>query len=286
MTPMTDAREILPVSVCIPVRNEEANLPDCLAALTDFDEIVVVDSGSTDRTLEIAKTAGASIVQFQWNGMFPKKRNWALANYRFRHPWILFLDADERMTPEFVAELRSILKNTSHSGFWISYTNWFMGKPLHHGDVFRKLALFQIGKGEYERIPENSWSALDMEVHEHPVIDGSIGILHSRLEHQDYRGLKNYLQRHNEYSSWEANRFLWFESASQKDWEPLTDRQRFKYRFLDRPWFAWFYWFVSVILKRGFCDGLSGLTLGKMKRHYFEEVRLKILESRRTRLRA
>ena len=141
----------LPVTVCIPVRNEERNLPGCLNALgKDFAAIVVVDSGSTDRTQEIAAEAGAVVLDFVWDGKFPKKRNWALRNYAFKTPWVLFLDADEQVTPAFVKELRGALAATPHAGFWISLTNWFMGHPLNYGDVFHKLALFRVGAGEYE----------------------------------------------------------------------------------------------------------------------------------------
>lgn len=272
----------LPVSICIPVKNEALNLPECLAALGDFDEVLVVDSGSDDGTVQIAEKAGARVLSFQWDGRFPKKRNWALRNYGFKHPWVLFLDADERMNPAFVNELRRILPGTSHAGFWISFTNWFMGGPLRHGDVFRKLALFRVGAGEYERFPENAWSHLDMEVHEHPVLEGTVCELQTRLEHHDYRGLKNYLARHNEYSSWEANRFLWLQSAGADAWLTLNRRQRFKYRHLDSWWLGWFYWFVSVWLKRGFLDGRNGFRFGMLKRRYFEEIRLKIEEARRT----
>lgn len=272
----------LPVSVCIPVKNEEVNLPACLSALgAAFDEVVVVDSGSTDSTVEIAEEAGATVLQFRWNGEFPKKRNWALRNHKFRNEWVLFMDADERMNAAFVEELRQVLPGTEHNGFWISFTNWFMGSPLHHGDVFRKLALIKRGAGEYERFPENVWSALDMEVHEHPVLEGGTGWLKTRLEHHDYRGLKNYLARHNEYSSWETNRFLWLEKAGPEAWAALTDRQRFKYRHLDKWWLAWLYWAVSTWLKKGFLDGKAGLHLGALKRRYFKEIRLKIQEAKR-----
>ena len=272
----------LPVSICIPVKNEEVNLPDCLAALGAFDEVVVVDSGSTDDTVDLAHKAGATVLQFEWNGQFPKKRNWALRNHRFKHPWVLFLDADERVNETFVEELKRTLTTTSHVGFWLSFTNWFMGAPLRHGDVFHKLALIKTGAGEYERFPEDAWSQLDMEVHEHPVLCGTTGVLKTRLVHHDYRGLKNYLARHNEYSSWEANRFLWLQSAGPEAWATLTDRQRFKYRWMDRWWLAWLYWAVAVILKRGFLDGLNGLRFGMLKRRYFGEIRLKIQEAQRT----
>lgn len=279
---MIDSPLPLPVSVCIPVKNEEANLAACLRLLGDFEEVVVVDSASEDRTVGIAHAAGATVLQFKWNGEFPKKRNWALRNHVFAHPWVLFLDADERMNPDFVAELRRALTGTPHSGFWISFTNWFMGRPLHHGDVFRKLALLRVGSGEYERFPEVSWSSLDMEVHEHPVLNGTTGKLSARLEHHDFRGLKNYLARHNEYSSWEANRFLWLQSAGSEAWASLNQRQQFKYRHLHRSWFGVFYWLTAFVLKMGFRDGVAGLRLAGLKRRYFHEVRLKIIEAQRT----
>lgn len=279
---MSEALTAPPVSVCIPVKNEEANLAACLSLLKAFDDVVVVDSASSDRTVEVAREAGAKVLQFQWNGAFPKKRNWVLRNHSFTHPWVLFLDADERMNPAFVAELINVLASTSHVGFWISFTNWFMGKPLHHGDVFRKLALLRAGSGEYERFPESAWTTLDMEIHEHPVLKGSTGVLKTRLEHHDFRGLKNYLARHNEYSSWEACRFQWLQTASAADWTALNERQRFKYQNIHRWWFATFYWFAVLVLKQGFRDGRAGFRLAGMKRRYFQEVRLKILEARQT----
>jgi glycosyltransferase involved in cell wall biosynthesis len=274
---------VLPISVCIPVKNEEKNLPNCLRSLGDaFDDVVVVDSGSTDATVRIAKQAGAKVLDFRWDGGFPKKRNWTLQNHEFSHPWILFLDADECLTAEVIAELQSKVPGSTHVGYWLSFTNWFMGQPLRHGDVFRKLALFRKDAGQFERFPENWWSHLDMEVHEHPVLNGTTGVIESRLEHRDYRGLAQYISRHNEYSTWEANRWRWLSSADAAAWTQLTSRQRFKYQNLDRWWFASLYWFVSYVLKGGFLDGRVGWLFSRMKLRYFEEIRLKIQEGRAT----
>jgi glycosyltransferase involved in cell wall biosynthesis len=269
------------IAVCIPVKNEESNLPACLAALAgQVEEIVVVDSGSTDRTREIAKAAGAQVLDFQWNGKFPKKRNWVLRNHRFASPWVLFLDADERVTPAFLAELRAKLPTTPHDGFWISFDNWFMGMPLRYGDTFRKLALFRLGAGEYERFPEDHWSALDIEIHEHPVLNGTTGQITARLEHHDYRGLKHYIAKHNEYSSWEANRHRWLQAAGPEEWARLNARQRFKYRNLHRWWLGSLYFFLSFVMKRGFLDGVAGWHFARLKMRYFDEVRLKIREDK------
>src|ERR1700675_742645 len=95
----------IPITVVVPVKNEEKNLPACLAKLTSFTEILVVDSSSTDRTREIAEAAGAKVINFVWRGGFPKKRNWILLNYKFSTPWVLFLDADEHLTDAFMHEM-------------------------------------------------------------------------------------------------------------------------------------------------------------------------------------
>src|SRR6266566_3486588 len=93
----------VPLSVLVPVKNEAANLRDCLASVAFADEIVVVDSASTDGTQEIATAAGARVVQFVWNGKFPRKKNWALENIPWRHEWVLIIDADEWITLEFAS---------------------------------------------------------------------------------------------------------------------------------------------------------------------------------------
>ena len=118
-----------------------------------------------------------------------------------------------------------------------------------------------------------------MEVHEHPLIEGTTGVLRSRIDHHDYRGLKRYLDRHNEYSTWEANRFVWLQNAGDDAWSKLNKRQRFKYRHLHRWWLSWFYWAVSLFAMKGFLDGRTGFWLGRLKRQYFQEIRLKIIEA-------
>jgi glycosyltransferase involved in cell wall biosynthesis len=267
--------ELLPVTVIIPVKNEERNLPGCLARLDAFRDIVVVDSGSSDATASIAQGAGAQIIQFHWNGKFPKKRNWVLQTFPFQTPWVLFLDADEIVTPEFKAELRSTLRNTDHVGFWLQYRNHFIGRILKRGVEQRKLALFRIGAGHFERIEDDRWSALDMEVHEHPVLDGSIGEIGAPLEHMDFRGLHHFIARHNEYSSWEAHRYLALR-GDLKAWSRLTRRQKLKYTYLSRWWFAPAYFLAAYIVKRGFLDGWAGFVYAAMKMEYFFQIYCKI----------
>ena len=267
----------LPVTVVVPVKNEEANLPSCLERLTPFQKVIVVDFGSSDRTREIAASYQAELIDFDWNGKFPKKRNWVLMNTSFVTPWVLFLDADEVLTDEFVQEVREKLTNTPHVGFWINYRNHFLGRHLKHGIAQRKLALFKVGAGLYERIEEARWSHLDMEVHEHPILDGSVGEIKSGVDHRDFRGLEHFIDRHNAYSSWEAQRYLQIREnpASQAHFTP---RQKAKYRMISRWWYPIAYFCITYIARAGFMDGRAGLSYAIFKMFYFFQVREKIRE--------
>ena len=234
-------------------------------------------SASTDDTAQIAGDAGATVLQFQWPGGHPKKRNWVLQTHPFETPWAMFLDADERLNDAFVSELEDALHRKDVVGYWLNYHNYFMGKALRHGDPQRKLALFRVGAGAFERIDDAHWSDLDMEVHEHPVLDGPVGEIAAAIDHEDYRGLHKHLARHNDYSSWEAARH----HAMTRDpnaWATLTPRQRAKYRHLARWWFAPAYFFYAYGVRRGFLDGGPGLAYAWLKWVYFSEVRLKIIE--------
>ena len=273
----------VPVTVIVPVKNEEANIAECLDRLARFDEVIVVDSGSRDRTCDIAVDKGARVIQFEWDGKYPKKRNWVLLNVELRNPWVMFLDADELVSEEFCEELLVAVSRTEYDGFWLNYTNHFLGRPLRHGDAQRKLALFRVGKALYERIEESHWSKLDMEIHEHPIVDGQVGEIRSRIDHDDDRGLAKFIDRHLEYASWEARRTIEIRAASPEMWNRLTERQKKKYAKIDRWWFAPSYFFWTYIGRRGFLDGAAGLSYSFFKLWYFWTIRLLIAESMRKR---
>lgn len=270
--------EKIPVSVVVPVKNEEQNLAHCLARLTRFAEVIVVDSRSEDRTPEIASASGAHVVQFDWNGEYPKKRNWILQSYKFSCRWILFLDADELIDDAFCSELEGAIQDPRYVGYWLNYTNFFLGRPLRHGDPQRKLALFRLGAGLYERIDEQGWSRLDMEVHEHPILEGPVGEIRARIEHNDDRGVSKFIDRHRDYAMWEARRVQALRQGGAEGRRHLTSRQRLKYDNIDKWWFAWSYFFACYIGKRGFLDGGPGFAIAFYKLWYFLTVRLLIRE--------
>lgn len=272
---MTD---ILPVTVVVPTKNEAKNLPQCLARLGAFAQVWVVDSGSTDGTQDIARSHGARVIDFAWSGGYPKKRNWVLLNETFATPWVLFLDGDEQIPPAFVAELGGVIANTDKAGFWLNYTTHFMGRVLKHGLPQRKLALLRVGAGLYERIEDIGWSDLDMEVHEHPQLDGSVGEIAARIDHLDFRGIEHFIARHNSYSTWEVHRRAQLTTDTEGTWARLTKRQKMKYGALARWWFAPAYFLGTYIARGGFLDGIAGLHYALLKFAYFHNIKLKIDE--------
>ena len=273
---------LLDLTIAIPVKNEEVNLPGCLTSIgTDLaKKIVLIDSGSADNTKAIAKQFGIEVIDFVWDGKFPKKRNWYLRNHTPQTKWVLFLDADEYLTVDFKSELRKALSKDDKVGFWLNYTIYFLGKQLRGGYPLKKLALFQVNAGEYEKIDENKWSKLDMEIHEHPILNGAIGNIRSKIDHRDYRGIAHYIQKHNEYAYWEAERFL-KSITDHSELEMLTWKQRLKYRLMKSVWLGPVYFFGSFILLGGFRDGARGVAFAILKMSYFTQIYCKIKESNR-----
>ena len=292
------------LTVVIPVKNEEKNLPACLENVEDFRYVVLVDSGSTDRTLEIFKGIRDQglgirdeweIVDFKWDGKFPKKRNWALRNYKFKTPWVLFLDADERVTEAWKREAEALLSASEDVSAPVAeggdgtggcgrydvikcyYDNWFMGKMLRHGDCMQKTAMVRVGAAEYEKIDEDHWSSFDMEIHEHlqPRRKDAEGEIRARMEHHDKRSFESHVAKHREYAKWEVNRYRQL-MAHPERWEALSSRQKMKYRNLTKWWLAPAYFVVCYIRKLGFLDGYAGFRFALFKAWYFSLIRRKL----------
>jgi len=255
----------LPVSVIIPVRNEAKNLPRCLQALRGVGEVCVIDSQSTDDTVEIARSHGAQVVQFHYQGGWPKKRQWAMDTLPVAYDWILLLDADEVLTSELADEIRLAIQNPAVEGYWIQLRIWFLGQVLRHGDVgLWKLSLFRRGKGRYEcRLKDQDASMADMEVHEHVVVEGATARLQSPLIHHNVESLSRYIQKHDEYSNWESRVLL--QRGDDKELPPsLTGTQAQRRRWLKRKLFSLpgspvLLFLYRYVLRLGFLDGVPGL---------------------------
>ena len=261
---MSPASEKAPVSVLVPVRNEERNLPRCLAALTWADEVCVVDSASTDRTAAIAGSFGARVEQFVYSGGYPKKKNWALENVALRNEWVLIVDADEVITPELAAEIADVLREPSCDGYFVNRRFLFMGHWIRHCGYYPSwnMRLFRRALGRYETITAGPASTGDNEVHEHVVLQGRTGYLRHDMLHYAYPDLATWVEKHNRYSDWESYAGdILLRGRPEERW--IGPAQRLK-RSLRRvyarlPLRFVFRFFYAYVIRLGFLDGRPGL---------------------------
>jgi len=255
----------IPVSVLIATRNEVENISKCLEALQGWaEEIVVVDSQSEDGTVEIAQSYGATVLQFHYTGGWPKKRQWTLDTYDFRNQWILLLDADEFLLDPIKREIAQAIKSGDCDGYWLRFQLYFLGRQLRYGgfDLW-KLFLFRKGKGSYEKRLDGQDTRMgDIEVHEHVFVDGKIGRLINPVRHENFNSLFRYIEKHNEYSEWEAK--IYQEGLAGKLlpslWGTQAQRRRWlKGKLFRLPGFSLLTFFYHYILRLGFMDGKAGL---------------------------
>ncbi|MGA3103018.1 MAG: glycosyltransferase family 2 protein [Terriglobales bacterium] len=283
------ASPLLPISVIIPVRNEAHNLPRCLASLKSVGEVYVIDSQSSDDTSAIADAHGAKVVQFRYAGGWPKKRQWAMDSLPLTYDWILLLDADEVVTSELAAEIQRAIEDPHTDGYYIALQIYFLGRRLRHSAAsFWKLSLFRKGLGRFEcRLQDQDASMADMEVHEHIVVKGTTRKLIHPLIHHNVESLSRYIQKHNEYSNWEAR--VWRDGSlniSQGDIQPSlwgTQAQRRRWlrrRFLWLPGSPFAFFLYKYVWSFGFLDGVPGLIYCAMQGIQFFHIKAKIYELR------
>ena len=252
----------VPVSVLILTRNEESNIAGCLQSVRWADELFVVDSLSTDRTVEIAKAMGAQVYLHAFEG-YAQQRNWALENLPFAHDWILMLDADERITAPLAEQIRSVAASpdTHYAGYFLNRRFYFLGRWLKYGGLSPNwiMRLFRRHAARCE----------NREVNEHILLTGPAGRLDGPLDHQDNRGISEWIAKHNRYASLEAEIFLRERSEGSGE-ESITPRLKghqaerrrwLKLRLWDRlplllrPFLNFLY---NYLLRGGFLDGQPG----------------------------
>jgi glycosyltransferase involved in cell wall biosynthesis len=265
------------ISVLILTRNEEQDLPECLASVAWSDDVHVFDSMSTDRTVEIATAHGAHVTQQAFDN-WASHQNWALKNIEFKHPWVFYLDADERVTPR----LRdSLLAATANPGSAVAYRvqrrDFYMGRWLRHAQASPfYMRLFRPEKMRYERL-----------VNPISIADGDVSQISGYLDHFPFsKGVGHWLQRHNSYSTFEAQQIV-VNRATNADfslWAALFEkdfhRRRFHqkelfYRIPARPLVKFF---MLYVLKRGFLDGRAGLNYSILQSIYEYMIVLKTRE--------
>lgn len=272
--------EKLPITVLIQTKNEELSIGSCIDSLNDFDEIIVVDSDSTDKTTQIAKSHGASVVNFTWNGLYPKKKQWQINSLTTKHKWILFMDADESPTPELVIELRTFL-NTAHKQNYVAADiklNYvFTGRQLRYGHTVIKRVLLQRGLANFPVIDDLGAPGMgELEGHYQPVIDGNTAQLKGRILHNDIDPVRTWFDRHNKYSDWEA--YLRSRPAIR---EETASRRSVQGRIFDAVPFKPLVFFVySYGIRKGFLDGRAGFDYAIALSAYYWQIGVKVREIR------
>jgi glycosyltransferase involved in cell wall biosynthesis len=263
----------VPVSVLVPIKNEAANLARCLESVRWADEIFVVDSQSSDGSIELARQHGAEVVQFEFSGSWPKKKNWALENLPFRNEWVFILDADEVLPPEAEQEFaRSIANAGEVAGYWINRRFMFMGKWLRHSYYPNwNLRLFRHASGRYEKLTDADTRSGDNEVHEHVIVQGPSGRLRVEMDHYAFPSVEVFIEKHNRYSNWEArvsaDRQL-SGSAAQISSGHVERRRKLKQlsqRLPFRPLLRFLYIYVW---QKGFLDGREGYYFARLHALY------------------
>jgi len=283
-------KEPLLISVLLAVKNEEKNIRKCLAALKPVKEIIVIDSHSTDETVKIAKEEfGATVIQFDYSGGYPKKRQWALETLDCKEDWILFLDADEVVPDALWSEIESAINSADgNDAYLITKGFHFLGKRFKYGGFSHSaVLLMKKDKGRFEKLDIDPDTTMDMEVHERVIVQGKIGKLIEPLIHEDFKGLTAYIERHNQYSSWEAHvrhQYLRTGDYGQDTINPRffgnsQERRRFLKGIATRVPLEPVLWFLyHYILCLGFLEGRRGFIACQIRSNYIRQVRAKLYE--------
>ncbi len=261
------------VSVIVPVKNEAENLRRCLPALAWADEVFVVDSQSNDETPEVAAEHGATVVQFHFNGSYPKKKNWALDNIPFRNEWVLIVDADEVVVPELAEEVARRTAADEADGFYLNMKYFFLGRRIRHCGYAEawNLRLFKHAMGRYERMPvEPGTRTGDNEAHEHVELAGRVDRLQHELDHHAYPSIAVWVEKHNRYAVWEAAMFERFlrEPIPRSIGRGKRFKRLLKKVYLRLPMRPLVRFAYAYVLRRGFLDGRPGLVFCSLLAFY------------------
>ena len=282
----------LAITVLLAAKNEEINISKCLESLKPVEKIFVLDSHSSDKTAEISLSFGAEVIQFNYSGGYPKKRQWALENLDIQTPWVFLIDADEVVSEILWNEIRECInKNKTADAYMIKKGFHFLGKKMKFGGFsFDAVLLFKTGKGTFEKLVEDDEFGFDMEVHERIIVDGKISRLRTPIIHEDFKNLEAYISRHNTYSTWKAKaRYkLVTEGKYGKNTikSKLFGNSQERHRWLDRlvyrlPFEHWIFFFYHYIFRLGFLEGYRGLIACQIRSSYVAQVRAKVYELRK-----
>jgi glycosyltransferase involved in cell wall biosynthesis len=273
----------IPITVIILTKNEEIAISDCLNSVKNFAQVLVIDSNSTDGTVKLAKKQGSLVVNFSWNGIYPKKKQWALERPEIQNDWVLFLDADERVTRNLESEITELIRSNKvddYAAIEIPVSYSFLGRELRHGHRVKKIALLNRRLCSFPEFDDlhvkNMW---EVEGHYQPSFSGKLYRIDSKLIHDDPDGLYDYFARHNRYSDWESE--LKVRPSMSKN---VRLNRTFQGRIFDRvPFKSIVFFFYSYFLRMGFRDGRAGFHYSVALSFYYWQTALKTQEKKNAR---
>ena len=271
----------IPISVLVTTKNEEDNIARCLGALKGFAQIIVIDSHSDDRTCDISRESGAETILYQWDGLYPKKRQWCLDTLDIHHDWVFWVDADEVVTEACVQEIRGLFQaERSEAGFFVKGQYVWNGSVLRHGLQNNKLALINCKKVEFPVIDDLDIEGMgEIEGHYQPVrkagFEGDvIGQVAAPLLHYAYEDEAGWSARHKRYAHWEAEmtkRDIWPE-------DPVLWREMVKRRLRTSVFRSYVVFLYSYIVKMGALDGLKGYHFALSRKRYCDLIYRKLAD--------
>lgn len=263
------------ISVIILTLNEENNINACIDSLSFSDDIVLLDSFSSDKTIEIAKKSGARVCERKFDN-YASQRNFGLS-LDFKYDWILMIDADERVSPELVNEIESVINEPENPNtlYRLRRKDYFMNKWIKHSSGYPTWFGRLMKKGRVE---------VKREINEEYYTDGEVGFLKEHLIHYPFnKGVEYWFERHNKYSSMEAMRlldesFCWADLKNFFDKDPMIRRKIFKslaYKMPCRPILTFIFLYF---IKLGILDGVAGFHYSVMRSSYEYQIDIKIKE--------
>lgn len=259
-------------TVIILTKNEERHIGRAIRSVEGFRDILVIDSHSTDRTAEIAMAAGATVVNFDWDGKYPKKKEWALN--QVETDWVVYLDADEYLDDELISEIAMAVSNPSAAAFEVPLRYFWAGKELRHGHRVTKRIGMRRSVSYWPRPNDldvkNMW---EVEGHYQPQVrEGAVVRAKNLMGHQDEDGLYDYFARHNRYSDWEAHMLHKGETVSAQS------RSRLGKFALTLPAKHAIFFVYSYVLRLGFIDGKAGFNYALALSFYYWQIAVKLNE--------
>ena len=273
----------IPVTAIVVTKNEEARIARCLEALSSFDEVLVVDSNSSDATCDVAQKMGARVEHFSWDGAYPKKRQWCLDQLELAHDWVFFVDADEIVTRDVVDEIAALFdaEQPKEAGFFIEAQYIWQGRLLRHGLKNKKLVLLDRRRVCFPVIDDLELPGMgEIEGHYQPVLKDRfvadvIGNLGSLMQHDACDDKQAWEERHWRYALWDAG--MNARDAWPKD--PVVWRQRLKLFFRAMSYRDVAAFLHCYVFKLGFLDGVAGYDFAKSRARYYRMIRHASLSS-------